>query len=209
MNVHDKNWIIPTTFGVDYRLKNPFFNFGDKYTQEYNFPIVRSFDQFHTKKEAVSRGMSVICSGPTHYTITFMRDERYSVPSQGCRNIKRSNAFHSNSERWPSPPGPESSGTHDRLLRGNDKTQDRGFHGGEYWNRGFPGCGPAHIRTNVSEGPGASIFRAYMYRYGCIGGTCCLHIQGRKAQIQTFWRNLLFPVFYIDDGGRMFLGKFG
>jgi len=39
-----------TTFDVDHRFKNPFLNFGDKYAQEHDFPIVCSFDEFHTKK---------------------------------------------------------------------------------------------------------------------------------------------------------------
>jgi hypothetical protein len=64
--------------------------------------------------------------------VTFTSGEMYSVLSQGCENIKRSNPFHSNSERWRSPPGSASSGAHDRLLQSNDKTYDRGFYGGEY-----------------------------------------------------------------------------
>ena len=36
----------------------------------------------------MSRGMSGICSGPTHYTVTFISDEMYSVLSQGCKILK-------------------------------------------------------------------------------------------------------------------------
>jgi len=146
--------------------------------------------------------MSGICSGPTHYTVTFISDEMYSVLSQGCKNIKRSNPSHPNSERWPSPPVSAFSGAHDRLLRGNDQTYGRGFHGGESWNRGFPGCGPAHISTNVSEGTGASIFRAYMYRYGHIGGICSSQFSTLMMEATCSSENL---VNHLTD----FLGKFG
>jgi len=44
MNVQDKNLILPNTFGVHHRIKNSFLNFGDKYAQEHDFPIVRSFE---------------------------------------------------------------------------------------------------------------------------------------------------------------------
>ena len=45
INVQHKNLILPTAFGVAYKFdQNPFRNFGDKNAEEYDFPIVRSFD---------------------------------------------------------------------------------------------------------------------------------------------------------------------
>jgi hypothetical protein len=124
--------------------------------------------------------------------------------------LKDQNLFHSNSERRPSPPVSASRGARRHLLGGKDKIYDDRFSLRRLLKLWFHGMWPCtHTYQRFGGCWCFHLQSIHVDRHECIGVSGCLHIQRRTVLIQTFRRNLPFPIFYIYDGGRMLLGKFG